>query len=401
MINSSFHNLNRQNLIKATKGGLIILSAYSAMQSSNDLSAKFIQEANFWYLTGINEPDWRIIIDGMRNKYWLVRPEISQSHQIFDGSLSDDAAKNISGIDMVISNNEAVDLLRSLSKSHSVVYTVGDQPDAKYLDFFLNPAPKKLKKDLERTFNDVQDCRLELTKLRAIKRQEEILAIKKAIKLTIDAFDEVRFKLPSLNYEYEVEAEFTYHFRKNGALGHACSPIVASGANACTLHYDSNNAKLKKRDLLLMDICAGLGSYASDISRTYSISSQPTPRQMAVHDAVNQARMQIIKLMHPGLSVMDYQRRSDEIMKNALRSLNLLNSNGDFRRYFPHAISHGLGVDIHDAIGRPSVLLPGMVLTVEPGIYIPEEGIGVRIEDDVLITENGHNNLSSALSTEL
>lgn len=400
MISSDFHLLNRQKIITATKGGLIVLSAYSAMQLSNDLAVKFVQESNFWYLTGINEPDWWLIIDGSKNKSWLVRPVISQSHQIFDGSLSDDIAIKTSGIDNIISNNEAMDLLKNLSRNHGFVYTLGNQPDAKYLDFCLNPSQKNLRKNLERLFSEVQDCRLELSKLRAIKHIEEVNAIKKAIKLTVGAFENIKAKLPSLSYEYEVEAEFSYYFRKNGAVGHACDPIVASGLNACTLHYNDNNSKFKKRDLLLLDICARLGGYASDISRTYTIS-QPTTRQVEVHGVVNEARQRIIDIIHPGLPILEYQRQSDEIMKYALNKINLLNSNSDFRKYFPHAISHGLGVDIHDSLGRLNELLPGMVLTVEPGIYIPEEGIGVRIEDDVLVTNSGHANLSAALSTEL
>lgn len=401
MINSHFHTSNRQKLIHATNGGLIIMSAYSAMQSSNDLSSKFVQESNFWYLTGINEPDWWLIIDGSRNKSWLVKPNVSESHQIFDGSLSDDLASGISGIDNVINQNEAMEMLRGLSKVHSVARTIGDHPDAKYFDFYLNPGPKKLKKDLERLFSDVQNCFLELSKIRSIKQPEEIAAIKKAIKLTVEAFNEVKNKLPNLSYEYEVEAEFTYHFLKNGAIGHACDPIVASGVNACTLHYGANNAKFKKRDLLLMDIGVRLGGYASDISRTYSIGGQPTNRQIAVHDAVDQARREIINLLRPGLSVSDYQKQSDQIMKESLKRLGLLASQNDFRKYFPHAVGHGLGVDVHDSLGRPRLLQPGMLLTVEPGIYIPAEGIGVRIEDDILITETGHSNLSAALPTSL
>lgn len=377
------------------------MSAYSLMQLGNDLAHDFTQEANFWYLTGINEPDWQVIIDGTRGKGWLVRPSISDSHQVFDGSLPDNLASEISGIDEIINQNEAKAMLRNLSKSHSIVHTIGKHPDARYFDFCLNPAAKKLHRDLELVFNDVQDCRQELSKIRSIKQPVEIAAIKKAIKLTVEAFGSVKNNLSSFNYEYEVEAEFAYHFRKNGATGFACTPIIASGVNACTLHYGSNSAKLKKHDLVLMDICARLDGYASDISRTYSINNNPTKRQVLVHEAVDSARQQIISLVRPGISILEYQRSSDKIMERTLSDLGLISDQVDFRKYFPHAISHGLGVDVHDSLGRPNVLLPGMVLTVEPGIYIEKEAIGVRIEDDILVTETGYTNLSSALSTEL
>jgi Xaa-Pro aminopeptidase len=124
-------------------------------------------------------------------------------------------------------------------------------------------------------------------------------------------------------------------------------------------------------------------------------------RQMQVHDAVEQAHTKIIALLHPGLEIRQYHEQVDEIMKSALDGLGLLRKSEDYRTYFPHAVSHGLGVDVHDALGRPTYFQAGMVLTVEPGIYIPEEAIGVRIEDDILITERGHTNLSGSLSTSL
>lgn len=400
MIKSDFHKINRQKIIKVVNGGIVMLTAFTKMQSSNDTAASFVQESNFWWLTGIDEPDWQIIIDGQRDKSWLVSPLVSGINQIFNGSLSCDAAKEISGVDGVLNKDQAMNMITSLAKKHSVVYTVGEPLRIETFDFVLNPALRKLKLTLERIFNDVQDCRLELSKLRAIKQPEEIAAIKRAIKLTASAFKEVKSKLPSFTHEYQVEAEFTYFFRKNGATGHACEPIVASGKNACTLHYDSNNSKFKKNDLLLLDIGVRIGGYASDISRTYAIG-QPSQRVVEVHKAVDSARRQIISLLHPGLAVTDYENQVDIIMKDALDQLGLLSSIADYRKYFPHSISHGLGVDVHDSLGRATEFLPGMVLTVEPGIYIPEEGIGVRIEDDILITETGHQNLSAALSTGL
>lgn len=394
---------NRRRLMAELPGSLFALSAYTMMQRGNDAAATFEQEANFWWLTGIEAADWCVIIDGTRDKSWLVAPRLSESHQIFDGSLSPEAAIATSGVDEVISEDEALSMLRDLAKKHSIIHTLGEQPYAEYLDFHLNPAPKKMHESLKRTFNSVQDCRKELATLRAIKQPEEITAIKKAIRLTTDAFEEVRKKLPILSHEYEVEAEFTYHFRKNGAKGHAYDPIVAVDGNACTLHYVDNADKLKKRQLLLMDIGARADGYAADITRTYALG-EPTRRQAAVHTAVQFAQEEIIALISPNLSVEQYQKEVDAIMTTALLKLNLMkdaNDKENYRKYFPHAISHGLGVDVHDSLGAPKFLQPGMVLTVEPGIYIPEEGIGVRIEDDILVTDKGFTNLSARLSTDL
>ena len=399
----NFFAANRDRLSEKLKGGIVVLGAYAAMQRGNDAAFPFEQEANFWWLTGIDAADWLLIIDGTRRKSWLVAPTLSQSHQIFDGSLAPEAAMKLSGVDDVISEDKAKSMLRDLAKKHSVVYTLGEQPYSEYLDFTLNPAPKKLHEMLSRTFNSVQDCRKDLAQLRAIKQPEELTRMKKAINLTIAAFDDIKSRLGEFAYEYEVEAEFSYLFRRGGTDGHAYDPIVAAGKNACTLHYDTNASKLKKRELLLMDIGVRHQGYAADITRTYALG-EPTKRQRDVHAAVQAAQAAIISLLKPDLPIETYQRDVDEIMRDALQQLGLLKDRHDdaaYRKYFPHAVSHGLGVDVHDSLGGPRFLKPGMVLTVEPGIYIPEEGIGVRIEDDILITPTGHSNLSARLSTDL
>jgi Xaa-Pro aminopeptidase len=399
-MNALFFEHNRQRLIKSTNGGLVVLSAYSEMQRGNDAAFGFEQEANFWWLTGIREPDWWVIIDGLQEKAWLVTPTISDSHKLFDGNLSTAEAQKISGIKHCINRDEATMLLRDHAKKHSVAYSLADHSHAEHFDFVVNPAQKKIWQMLERTFTSVKDCRLELAKLRAIKQPDEIKAIKKAIKITSDAFEYVTQKLPELHYEYEVEAEFSYYFRMHGADGHAYDPIVAGGKNACVLHYGNNSDKLKKSSLLLLDIGARIDGYAADITRTYQIG-EATIRQQTVSQAVQKAQKAIIALLKPGLSVESYHDQVDIIMHGALDSLGLLKNEGDYRRYFPHAISHGLGVDVHDALGQPTEFLAGMVITVEPGIYIPEESIGVRIEDNILITPTGHTNLSAHLSTGL
>jgi Xaa-Pro aminopeptidase len=400
---TKFFASNRDQLTTKLKGGIVVLTAYTEMQRSNDTAFAFEQEANFWWLTGIEVADWWLIIDGTRHKSWLVAPTLSKSHEIFDGSLSPEKAKKISGVDEVIARDDAKSLLRDLAKKHSVVHTLGEQPYAEYLDFSLNPAGRKLHEMMERTFNSVQDCRKDLAKLRTIKQPEEVAHMKKVINLTIAAFEEVKAGLDAMSYEYEVEAEFSYLFRRKGAKGHAYDPIVASGKNACTLHYGSNSDKMKKRELLLLDIGARHEGYAADITRTYALG-EPTKRQRDVHAAVQRAQAEIIKLLRPELSVEEYQRDVDRIMTEALMSLGLMKNADDeagFRKYFPHAISHGLGIDVHESLGAPRSFQAGMLLTVEPGIYIPEEGIGVRIEDDILITDKGRTNLSARLSTDL
>ncbi len=392
---------NRRRFIESINGGVAVITAYTALQRSNDIAFRFEQEANFWYLTGVDEADWWVIIDGVRGKSWLVAPEIDEVHRIFDGEAAHDEMQKQSAVDGVLTRDDGEKMLLDLAKRHSMVYTLAPHPHSDRFDFVENSAGKWLQANLERQFNSVQDCRRELAALRAIKQPEEIAAIKKAIRLTADVFDRLPSKLAGLNYEYEVQAEFDYHFTRHGA-SHAYDPIVASGKNACTLHYVSNSTRLKRPGMLLIDIGARVDGYAADITRTFALG-QPSARQRQVHAAVQNAHQAIISLLKPDLIVKEYVEAVDEIMRETVGQLGLIknDSDEDFRTYFPHAVSHGLGIDVHDSLGSPVHFKPGMVLTVEPGIYIPSEGIGVRIEDDILITPKGHTNLSGMLSTDL
>jgi len=398
-MNSIFFSNNRAKIKEEVSGGLIVLSAYQRQQRGNDTAFYFEQESNFWYVTGIEEPDWLTVLDGLSGEEWLIAPDIEEIHRIFDGSLSNEQASEISGIKKVMTHDEGMQLLRRLAKKHSVVQTL-DQPSwSDHFNFTLNPALKQTRQLLERTFNSVVDCRKDFAKLRAIKQPEEIRAMQKAIDITVDAFETTKAKLANCKYEYEIEAEFDYEFKRHGSR-HAYDVIVAGGLNAATIHYRRNDYRLKKTDLLLLDIGASVDHYAADVSRTYSMG-QISKRKQSVHKAVVDAQAKIIRLITPGYSLEEYQRASDTIMKHALLSVDLLKDIDDenYRKYFPHAISHGLGIDVHDSLGAPRVFEPGMVLTVEPGIYIPDEGIGVRIEDDILVTSSGNKNLSGKLST--
>ena len=377
-----------------------MLAAYGRVQRGNDAAQPFEQEANFWYLTGVNEPDWILVIDGTHSRSTLIMPDISETHRTFDGSLSAADAKKISGVDVVVMADEGANLLRTLASRHSLVYTVDQPPHADHFNFALNPSIMKHHQMLERTFNQVQDCRKELTRLRAIKQDVEVKMIQKAIDITSKAFLEVKARIGTYKYEYEIDATFGYTMRMHGADGHAYDPIVAGGGNACTLHYSHNDDRLAANELVLMDVGARYHGYAADITRTFA-RTKATKRQIEVHSAVEEAHHRIIGLLSPLVSVAEYQRQADGIMVEALERLGLYRDEKSLRRYFPHAVSHGLGIDVHDSLGAPHHLEPGMVLTVEPGIYIPEERIGVRIEDDILITETGHRNLSSRLSTGL
>ena len=388
---------NRRALGTELSGGLFVLTAYAKMQRSADMAQPFTQEASMWYLTGIDAHDWKVIYDGTRGHTWLIEPDMSQVERIFDGAISSAEIRKISGADEIIPHKEFEPLLRQLARKHSAVHTVFPED---YGNFVHNPAPAKLVKLLERTFSSVLDCRQNLIKLRAIKQPREISAITKAVAITAKGFEAL--KKTQLRHEYDIESAFTTVFRAHKEQ-HAYDPIVASGYNACTLHYAVNNDQLQKNKPVLLDIGASFCHYAADISRTFTITP-PTERQRRLHASLLKAQQQIIQLLKPGLSFRDYMTRSDEILIDAFLQANLIKSPDDtagFRAIMPHAVSHGLGVDVHDRLGGGPVLKPGMVLTVEPGLYLPKEHCGMRIEDDILITETGHRNLSKAIPYDL
>jgi Xaa-Pro aminopeptidase len=394
---------NRKKLLgELNHGALVMLAGYGQMQRGSDSAYHFEQEANFWYLTGIEHPDWWLLIDGSQGRSWLICPEIDEVRQIFDGSLSPEAARVISGVDAVIDRTEARRMLSTLRRQHSVIYSLMPQAELSRYGFYPNPAPKELIDEL-RTFQ-VQDCRLELSRLRAVKQPIEIDAMQAAVDLTIDGFKRAFKEMPKLSHEYEVEALFTHEFRHRGAKGHAYDPIVASDGNACTLHYVANEDSFTKKSWLLCDIGARHHGYAADITRTFPVSKNYTKRQRAIYEAVERVHAFAICLCTAGQSVMEYHEAVEDKMMHELVGLRLAKSMDDeeaLREFFPHAISHGLGVDVHDPLGRPVQFAPGMVLTVEPGIYVPSERFGVRIEDDILITEDGPRNLSAKLPTNL
>lgn len=374
------------------------MTGYGEMQRSNDSATSFEQEANFWYLTGIASPGWWLILDGTHGTEWLVSPELSDMQQVFDGSLDKDEVYRLSGIKTVLVHDDAMRRLRELAKHHSIAYTTEQpRPVRDHATFQLNHAQTDLRKTLERTFQNVQICNRELALLRTLKQPGEVALIQKAIDITMAAFEAMKPTLQTARYEYELEAVLGYEIRRKGAV-HAYDPIVAGGLNACTLHYSKNDAPLQKKSLVLFDVGARYQGYAADISRTYSLSV-PTKRQRAVHDAVCRAQADCIALLKPGLTFTEYYDHTERIMTKTLESLKL--SPARYREYFPHAMGHGLGIDVHDVLGGYQELRPGMVLTVEPGLYIKEEAIGIRIEDDILITENGHRNLSGRLSTDI
>ncbi len=418
MFNPKFFKDNRKRLLEKTKSELIILTANGLMQSISDETYPFVQDSNFWYLTGIDEPDVIVVISEQRE--FLIIPSRDEIRVIFEGPINKEKLAKVSGIGEIIDEKPGWIEVKQLLKKR--VATLA--PPAAYINrsgFYTNPARAKLLKRLKNIKNDLDivDLRSELAGMRVCKQPSEINALEKAIDISIQAFEEVLSRRKEFKYEYQVEATIDRSFRYFGGDGPAFSTIAASGKNACILHYRGGKNKLTQDELLLIDAGSSFSHYAGDLTRTVALQA-PTPRQQTVYDAVLAIQTYALGIIKPGLTFKDYNQAINKFSLEKLKEIGLMKKDDNeqkLRKYCPHGISHFLGLDVHDvadyqpektsqganrmaSFGEIS-LQAAMVLTVEPGIYIPEEGIGIRIEDDILITKSGPKNLSEELSREL
>ncbi len=396
-----FFTANRARLCaELAPGSLLVVTAFTQMQGNNDQAAPFAQEGNFRYLTGIEEADWRLIVDVDSGKEWLVAPARSFQQTMFDGGLTAEQAAATSGVQTVIEKREGAALLRQLLATKKQAFTIFPQSLRRY-GMAPNPAQSRLVAQLKSI--KVQDARLMLARQRAIKQPIELVAIQKAIDVTIDGFEVVLPQLKHMSAEYEVDGLLTNEFRRRG-LTHGFDPIIAAGKNTCVLHHPLPKDRFVKNDWLLMDIGAKVDGYPADITRTIPIGT-PSARHIQVYQAVQRMHEYAFGLLRGGIPAKEYMQKAYQKVGEELKDLGLIDTikmdQTSVFKYMPHAVSHGLGVDVHDPLGRPETLKESMVMTVEVGVYIPQEGIGVRIEDDVRITNDGAVNMSKRLPITL
>ncbi|HSW98504.1 MAG TPA: Xaa-Pro aminopeptidase [Candidatus Saccharimonadales bacterium] len=405
---SDFFAANRERLRQLFTGTApIVLTAFGAQQRSADEAYPFKQDGSFWYLTGVDEPDVILVMD--KGREYLIVPKREAVIETFDGAIDTEDLARRSGIKDVLTEKEGWKQLEARLKKVRHVATLA-APQA-YLDFYgmyTNPARRRLIARIKEInpHADLLDLRQHLSRMRMVKQPLEIQALQRAIDITAESIKEVTrpVRLAKYAYEYELEADITRGFRRRGAEGHGFSPIVAGGARACTLHNVANNAALASDELVILDIGASYNHYVADISRTISLNGRPSRRQQQVHEAVQQAQDYAYSLLKPGVLLREYEKQIEAFVGEKLRELGLIKSitqEAVRAQYFPHATSHFLGLDAHDAGDYDEPLKPGTVITVEPGIYIRAEAIGVRIEDDVLITEDGCEVLTRKLPREL
>lgn len=403
-MNTEFFVENRRRLRELFTGTApIILTANGLLQRNSDVTYPFRQDSTFWYFTGIEEPDVTLVID--KDKEYLIIPERDENRQAFDGTIDVVALTQCSGIEQVLPASTGWRQLGTRLKKVKHVATLAPPPD--YIQqhgIYTNPARARLLNLVREINSDIEllDLRDHVARLRMIKQPAELAQIKAAIDVTAHTLTSLRRRgFERFEYEFELESAITNRFSRKRAR-HAYSPIVASGANACTLHYVQNCDPIQHDAFVLLDVGAEVNNYAADITRTYAVGNV-SKRHRAVYETVLAVQEYAFGLLKPGTTVKEFEQQVQHFMGEKLRELGLIKSiePEDVRRYYPHATSHFLGLDVHDIGDYDRPLEPGVVMTVEPGIYIPEEGIGVRIEDNVVITESGIDNLSSSISRML
>lgn len=416
----------RRRLMRALRGGertaAVFVAAREALRNG-DVEYRFRQDSTFHYLTGFDEPQAVAVLrPGAEHPYVLFVRPFDPDLAIWVGPRAGvEGAVRRFGADAAYPLEELDRRLPELlADREAIAYSFGTDEEmdrrmvrlaatrrqtaargAVALDRFVDPAPL-------------------VARQRLVKTREEVASLQRAVDVTAAGFEAaMRHTRPGV-HEYELQARLEEAFRAGGSPRNGYPSIVATGRNACTLHYIDNRERVGRRDLVLIDAGAEVDYYSADVTRTYPASGAFTAEQRAVYDVVLQAQREAIALARPGARLHQLHERAVEVLTTGLRDLGVLSGRVPtlvkqhaYAPYYMHSTSHWLGLDVHDAgdyveDGRSIELRPGMVFTVEPGLYIapdaevprPLRGIGVRIEDDILITRQGHRNLSAAIPVE-
>ncbi|MDH4205171.1 MAG: aminopeptidase P family protein [Desulfobacteraceae bacterium] len=414
-IDSSLFIQNRQRFAAGLKANAIaVLNSNDVMPTSADGVRSFIQNTDLFYLSGIDEQESILVIfpDAREEKYReiLFIKETNEEIALWEGpKYSKEEASKISGIKTVYWTREFEKIFRSLVFEADRIYLNSNEHIR--ADVFVETRDTRFLKWCKKNYplHKYERSSPIMHHIRPIKSKIEVELIKQACNTTEKAFLRLLgFIRPGI-WEFEIEAEIYHEFITNRSRGPAYSPIVASGANACILHYVKNSRQCKDGDLVLMDFGAEYANYASDLTRTIPVNGKFTPRQKEIYNAVLRVQKAAIQMLTTGNTFETYNKDIGVIMEKELIELGLLdakaveNQNPDdplYKQYFMHSASHHLGLDVHDVGSKYRKFEEGMVLTCEPGIYIKAEGIGIRLENDILITKDGPVDLMENIPIE-
>jgi Xaa-Pro aminopeptidase len=396
---------------KMENNSIAIFHSNDLMPKNADQVMKFKQNSDLFYLSGIDQEETVLVIvkNGEKSEEILFLRETNETIKIWEGEkLTKENATIISGIEKIIWNTEfKKSITKLVNKSSTVYLNSNEHPRA---NIVVESRDARFKTWIQSRFSNkkYEKCSNILYEMRAVKQDSEIQLIQKACDITSLGVERVLKYLKPEVYEYEIEAEIIHEFLKNRSSGFAYDPIIASGANACILHYGSNNSRCKDGEMVLMDFGAEYANYASDLTRCFPVSGRFTKRQKSVYNSVLRVMKESIKLLKPGVFLTEYEKNVGKLMERELVDLQLLStkeiknfkSAPAYKKYYMHGTSHHLGLDVHDVSNPEKPLSAGMILTCEPGIYIPEEGLGIRLENDILISENGNIDLMEKIPIE-
>ncbi len=407
---------NRKHFVKEmVPESVAILNSNDIMPTNADGTMRFRQNNDLFYLTGADQEETILLLapdasDEAHREILFVK-ETNETIAVWEGAkLTMQQAREVSGIQTifwlkdfdrvfgkVVSESAHIYLN---SNEHSRADITVETRDARFLKWCKEKYP----------LHKYRRCAPILNQIRSIKSKMEILLMQEACNITEKGFRRLLKATKPGVWEYELEADLIHEFIRNRADGFAYEPIIASGSNACVLHYISNNQQCKKDDLLLLDIGAEYANYDSDLSRTIPVNGTFNSRQKAVYNAVLRVQNAAIDMLRPGTLIKEYHKEVGLLMQDELLKLKLITKtdikNQDpkwpaYKKYFMHGTSHFLGLDTHDVGNFDLPMEEGNVFTCEPGIYIQEEGIGVRIEDDILVTKKDPINLMKNIPKEV
>ena len=396
------------------KDGLALFFSNDIYPTSADGTLPFKQSADTFYLSGVDQEETILLLfpdaHDPRDREILFSLETSEELAIWHGSkLTKEGATAQTGIVNVQWLDNFESILHRLMAEAEVIYLNDNQHTRAN-----SPVETREMRENARIRAKYPNHRIGrsapiLHRIRSIKHDDEVLQMQRACDITKAGFDRVlQFVKPGV-MEYEIEAEFMHEFLRRGSRGFAYTPIIGSGLNACVLHYIENQSECKDGEVILMDVGAEYGNYASDMTRCVPVSGCFTERQKAVYNSVYSVMQEAMKLLKPGVSLHEYHKEVGDLMTKQLLDLKLIDKHDiekqnkawpAYKKYFMHGTSHFIGLDVHDVGLWHEPIQKGNVFTVEPGIYIREENLGIRLENDILIKEDGFLDLMSHIPLE-
>jgi Xaa-Pro aminopeptidase len=406
---------NRANFTKQMKpGGLAVFVSNDIMPTSADGSLPFKQASDIFHLSGVDQEESVLVMfpDShlAKHREILFLKETNAEIAIWEGAkLDKEQAFEVAGVRTVYWIGQYERIMHALMAEASCVYLNSNEQTRANID--VETREMRFSKSTREKYPHYEYERSApiMHRIRSVKSSEEIEQMQRACNITKDGLERVlKFVKPGV-MEYEIEAEFAHEFLRQGSRGFAYTPIIASGFNACVLHYIENEAECKAGDVILMDVGAEYGNYAADMTRCIPVSGKFTPRQKDVYNSVLSVMKDSSNLLRPGVSLHEYHAQVGELMTEQLLKLKLIDQhdvskqNPDwpaYKKYFMHGTSHFIGIDVHDVGQWHEPIQEGNVFTVEPGIYIREENLGIRLENDLVVQKEGYRDLMGHIPLE-